>query len=97
MVCAWLPITLLPTSLWGLVAGLLAFDFALQAAHDKDMTVVALTGLDAGSVAERLSESDVCITVPHERAARILEVHAVALHCLCDAVDLQLLGEQEPK
>ncbi len=70
---------------------------AVVAALAKDMTIVALTGLDAGSLLERLSESDVFIAVPHERAARILEVHTVALHCLCDAVDLQLLGEQEPK
>jgi len=29
------------------------------------------------------------------RTARIQEVHLLVLHCLCDAVDLQLLGEQE--
>jgi D-sedoheptulose 7-phosphate isomerase len=23
-------------------------------------------------------------------------VHILALHCICDAVDAQLLGEQEP-
>ena len=27
--------------------------------------------------------------------ARIQEVHLLTLHCMCDAVDLQLLGEQE--
>jgi D-sedoheptulose 7-phosphate isomerase len=70
---------------------------AVVAAQAKDMTIVALTGVDAGSLLERLSETDVHIVVPHERAARILEVHTVVLHCLCDAVDLQLLGEQEPK
>jgi D-sedoheptulose 7-phosphate isomerase len=35
------------------------------------------------------------ICVPHDRAARIVEVHLLALHCICDAVDMQLLGEQE--
>ena len=30
-----------------------------------------------------------------ESSARIQEVHLLVLHCLCDAVDLQLLGEQE--
>jgi D-sedoheptulose 7-phosphate isomerase len=69
---------------------------AVQAAMAKEMTVVALTGSDAGGLAERLSESDVHIAVPHERAARIHETHTLVLHCLCDAVDLQLLGEQEP-
>ena len=74
-------------------AGLVA---AVVAAQDKDMTVVALTGPDAGGLLQRLSETDVHIAVQHERAARILEVHTLVLHCLCDAVDLQLLGEQEP-
>ena len=66
------------------------------AAQGKDMTVVALTGRDAASLLATLAETDVHIAVPHERAARIHEAHTVVLHCLCDAVDLQLLGEQEP-
>jgi D-sedoheptulose 7-phosphate isomerase len=69
---------------------------AVQAAQAKDMTVVALTGRDAGDLAARLGETDVHIAVPHERAARVFEVQALVLHCLCDAVDLQLLGEQDP-
>jgi len=68
---------------------------AIDAAHAKDMTVVALTGHQGGKARERLTETDVLICVPHERTARIQEVHLLVLHCLCDAVDLQLLGEQD--
>ncbi|TXC67231.1 phosphoheptose isomerase [Piscinibacter aquaticus] len=68
---------------------------AVDAAKAKDMTVIALTGRGGGKMRERLGETDVHICVPHERTARIQEVHILALHCLCDAVDLQLLGEQE--
>ncbi|MBC7995305.1 MAG: phosphoheptose isomerase [Rhizobacter sp.] len=68
---------------------------AAEAAHAKDMTVIALTGHNGGKLGELLTETDVHICVPHERTARIQEVHILALHCLCDAVDLQLLGEQE--
>jgi len=68
---------------------------AIDAAHAKDMTVVALTGHQGGKVRELLNETDVHICVPHERTARIQEVHLLVLHCLCDAVDLQLLGEQD--
>ena len=68
---------------------------AVDAAHAKDMTVIALTGHNGGKLGELLTETDVHICVPHERTARIQEVHILALHCLCDAVDLQLLGEQE--
>ncbi len=71
-------------------------DAAVAAAQRREMTIVALTGRAAGSLAERLSETDVHIAVPHERAARLQEVYTLVLHCLCDAVDLQLLGEQEP-
>ena len=68
---------------------------AVEAAHAREMTVVALTGRQGGKLAQMLSETDVHICVPHDRTARIQEVHILALHCLCDAVDVQLLGEQE--
>lgn len=68
---------------------------AATAAHAKDMTVVALTGRAGGKLGALLTDTDVHICVPHDRTARIQEVHGLALHCLCDAVDLQLLGEQE--
>jgi D-sedoheptulose 7-phosphate isomerase len=68
---------------------------AVEAARAKEMTVIAFTGRGGGKMNELLGETDVHICVPHERTARIQEVHILALHCLCDAVDLQLLGEQE--
>jgi len=68
---------------------------AVEAARAKEMVVVALTGHKGGKLRDLLTETDVLICVPHERTARIQEVHLLVLHCLCDAVDLQLLGEQE--
>ena len=69
---------------------------AAGAAHEKEMTVIALTGADTAGWRERLAETDVLVAVPHDRAARVAEMHLLVLHCLCDAVDLQLMGEQEP-
>lgn len=69
---------------------------AVQAAHGKEMTVIAFTGRHAPGLAAELMETDVQVAVPHDRAARIREVHVLALHCLCDALDVQLMGEQEP-
>lgn len=69
---------------------------AVTTAQEKDMTVIALTGRRGGALRERLSETDVHLAVPHERPARIHELHLLALHCLCDAVDLQLLGDEDP-
>ena len=68
---------------------------AVEAAQAREMTVVALTGRNGGRLRERLTETDVHICVPHERTARIQEVHILVVHCLCDAVDTQLLGEQD--
>lgn len=68
---------------------------AVQAAHEREMTVIAMTGRGGGKMAQALRETDVHICVPHERTARIQEVHLLTLHCLCDGVDTQLLGEQE--
>ena len=68
---------------------------AIEAAHERDMTVVALTGKGGGKMVQALRETDVHICVPHERTARIQEVHLLTIHCLCDGVDNQLLGEQE--
>ena len=68
---------------------------AIQAARAKEMVVIALTGHKGGKIREMLTETDVLICVPHDRTARIQEVHLLTVHCLCDAVDLQLLGEQE--
>lgn len=68
---------------------------AVEAAREREMTVIALTGRGGGKLGNRLTDTDVHICVPHDRTARIQEVHILVLHCLCDAVDLQLLGEQD--
>ncbi|MEI7784408.1 MAG: phosphoheptose isomerase [Betaproteobacteria bacterium] len=68
---------------------------AIEAAHEREMIVVALTGKGGGKIGQVLRETDVHICVPHERTARIQEVHLLALHCICDGVDAQLLGDQE--
>jgi len=39
--------------------------------------------------------NDVLVAVPMERPARIVELQLLVLHCLCDAVDFQLMGEQD--
>ena len=65
---------------------------AIQAAHERQMRVVALTGKDGGKMADLFAEEDIEIRVPSNRTARIQEVHLVAIHCLCDYIDTQLFG-----
>ncbi|HQP68734.1 MAG TPA: SIS domain-containing protein, partial [Quisquiliibacterium sp.] len=66
---------------------------AIQAAHERGLNVVALTGRGGGRIGAMLRESDVHVCVPHERTARIQEVHLLVIHCLCDGIDAALLGE----
>ena len=68
---------------------------AIQAAHDREMLVVALTGRDGGGMASLLLPEDVEIRVPSKITARIQEVHLLAIHCLCDLIDNQLFGSEE--
>lgn len=66
---------------------------AIDDAHEREMTVVALTAGDGGSIGEALSDTDVHLHVPMVRAARIQEIHLLTIHCLCDGIDAMLLGE----
>ena len=65
---------------------------AIEAAHERDMRVVALSGRDGGRMANLFAEGDVEIRVPATRTARIQEVHLLVIHCLCDLIDRTLLG-----
>ena len=65
---------------------------AIQAAHECQMGVIALTGRSGGKTGEILRPSDIHICVPATSTARIQEVHLLTLHCLCDAIDCLLLG-----
>ncbi|PCJ25091.1 MAG: phosphoheptose isomerase [SAR86 cluster bacterium] len=68
---------------------------AIKAAHERQMTIVALTGNNGGNIANLLTEHDVEIRVPSERTARIQEVHLVVIHSLCDFIDTQLFGDDD--
>ena len=68
---------------------------AIQAAHDREMIVVAMTGRDGGGMASLLLPEDVEIRVPSKITARIQEVHLLTIHCLCDQIDNQLFGSEE--
>jgi D-sedoheptulose 7-phosphate isomerase len=68
---------------------------AIAAAHEREMRVVALTGKGGGRAGELLVPEDVHLCVPHSRTMRIQEVHLLIIHCLCDAIDATLLGDDE--
>ncbi|MEI6270343.1 MAG: SIS domain-containing protein [Methylococcaceae bacterium] len=65
---------------------------AITTAHDKDISVIALTGNNGGMIAPLLHETDIEIRVPSTSNARIQEIHILITHCLCDLIDHQLFG-----
>jgi D-sedoheptulose 7-phosphate isomerase len=68
-------------------------NLAVEAAHERGMTCIALNGRNGGELGSMLTDDDVHICVPGPSTARIQEVHGIIIHCLCDLIDHQLLGE----
>ncbi|MGZ5780666.1 MAG: phosphoheptose isomerase [Burkholderiaceae bacterium] len=65
---------------------------AIEVALERDMRVIAMTGKGGGAIGKLLTDADVHICVPHDRTARIQEVHLLTIHCLCDGIDAALFG-----
>jgi len=63
---------------------------AIPAAHEKKLSVIALTGRDGGKMAALLHNNDIEIRVPTDSTPRIQEIHILIIHCLCDLIDWQL-------
>ena len=68
---------------------------AIQAAHDREMSVIALTGSDGGGVASLLSEHDLELRVPSDFKPLVQESQITIINCICDLIDQQLFGNQE--
>lgn len=67
---------------------------AVGAAHERGMLCVVLNGRDGGDLSAMLTEDDVDIRVAGPSTARIQEIHITVIHCLCDLIDHQLLGQE---
>jgi D-sedoheptulose 7-phosphate isomerase len=65
---------------------------AVTTAHSRGLKVVALVGRDGGTIAQSLTSGDVELRVPADRTCRIQEVHLLIIHCLCDLIDVGILG-----
>lgn len=68
---------------------------AVASAHRAGIKVVALVGGRGGKVAANLARDDVEIRVPSESIPRIQEVHALAVHLLCEQVETRLADRAE--
>ena len=63
---------------------------AIKAAHEKKLTVIALTGKDGGQMAKLLEPTDFHLNVAHPRTMRVQEIHLLVVHSLCEVVDNEL-------
>lgn len=60
---------------------------AARMAGKRNMSVVGLTGKDGGQLREI---SDILLCVPHDRTARIQEIHEHTIHTLCQLIEEKL-------
>jgi len=66
---------------------------AVDAANDRGMDTIALSGRDGGILANHLGPEDIEIRIPIDSDARIRELHLFVLHCFCDLIDQSLFGQ----
>lgn len=66
----------------------------IEAAQDRGMTVIAFVAGESGDLIDCLLDTDVVVSVIHPRVSRLLEVLHMAIHAVCDGIDMQLLGEE---
>jgi D-sedoheptulose 7-phosphate isomerase len=64
---------------------------ALDAAREKNLRTIGLTGRKGGKMRERV---DLCLCVPSDSTPRIQEAHLVISHILCHMVETSLLSGQ---
>lgn len=67
---------------------------AIEAAHQRGMHVVSMTGRDGGKMARMLKDKDINLCVPSKVTARTQEVHLVCMHCMCDGIDHIMFGDK---
>lgn len=68
---------------------------AIDAAHDRKMCIVALTGQDGGRIAEMIQEDDIELRAPSWSNACIHQVHLTVIHAICNLIDRHLLGQED--
>lgn len=65
---------------------------AVQAAHDRNMTVVTLTSGTDGEFGTLLQPDDVEIRIDSQRRPRVVELHTMTIHCLCQLIEHSIFG-----
>lgn len=65
----------------------------MQNANEKDVNMLAITANHNERVKSYLAEKDIEITVPAQKASRVLEQHLFISNILCELVDFSLFSQ----
>ena len=65
---------------------------AVQAAHERKMCVVALSNTADTELGAFIRAEDVELRIEAARQPRIVEMHTMAIHCLCELIEHSLFG-----
>ena len=65
---------------------------ATQAAHERNMGVVALSNATDSELGTLLHPEDVEIRIDSLRRPRVVELHTMTLNCLCELIEHSLFG-----
>lgn len=67
----------------------------IQAAHDRDILVVALCAAAGDDLRSLLAADDIELSLPAEDRISFFELALPVLHCLCELIDDQLFGIED--
>ena len=65
---------------------------AVEAAHERNMHVIALSNSDSAELSSLIHAEDVELRVHSHRRSHVVEIHTMVIHCLCALVDQRLFG-----
>jgi D-sedoheptulose 7-phosphate isomerase len=68
---------------------------AVQAAHERDMAVVVLSNATDGEMGTLLQPEDIEIRIDSLRRPRVVELHTMTIHCLCELIEQSLFGSYQ--
>lgn len=68
---------------------------SIQAAHDRDMAVIALSRASNTDISSLMTPEDIDLLIPSTNRARVVEAQLLVLNTLCDLIDIQLFGHEE--
>ena len=63
---------------------------AVQAAHERNMTVIALSNCDSGELSTLIRSEDVELQVNAPRRPTVIEIQTMVIHSLCELIDRSL-------